>query len=527
MTVREMLNRAARWFPKNEAAVDEISRLSYAELLDKARRCAALYHDLGVRKGDRVALLLYPSAVHCIAYFAAVELGAIPVALHVRESPETLSAVTKRLAPRVLVYDEAVEETALRLSEICSTITGKVRAYSAATRHKSHDRLSPAFTIPDDLDGYSADLEPMPVYEHDPVTIVLSSGTTGIPKGIVHTNRTFMESARGGVYWWNGIKHSDAILNTLTTSFIGWYNLSLPFFNVGAKNVFLGRWDAKEILDALEREKVTKVLFVPTMWRMLLREGVEGYDLSSIQIASFAGEVMDPTTLQRIREQVCSRVVNIYATTETGSLSAGTVLFEEDMTPERLPSVGKPLLNSDLRVIEPGGTAKDELPRGEAGEVIIRGPSVASSVWDDPATAERIFDGSDPWWHSGDRGYLDEEGFLFLEGRIDDMIISGGINVNPARVEEVLLSHPDVAECAVIGVPDPEWGQRIRAYLVPKRKDLSTEDLDRFLRESPLSNYQRPRSYVFTDQLPRTASGKLSRKLLREASEQASVVEAG
>jgi acyl-CoA synthetase (AMP-forming)/AMP-acid ligase II len=223
---------------------------------------------------------------------------------------------------------------------------------------------------------------------------------------------------------------------------------------------------------------------------------------------------MDQATLNRIRERISPHVINIYGTTETGSCSAGTVMFEEDMTkPGKLSSVGKPLLNADLRVIVPGGDADDEVPPGEAGEVIIRGPSVAGAVWDDAEATRRIFRG--PWWYSGDLGRIDADGYLFLEGRTDDMIVTGGINVLPARVEGVLLTHPSVAEVAVVGVLDETWGQRITAFVVCKAEGLDAEQLDRFVRDSDLSDYQRPRSYVMVPALPRTATGKLDRRALR------------
>jgi acyl-CoA synthetase (AMP-forming)/AMP-acid ligase II len=513
LTVRAAFHRAARWFPEHPALADEGGRLTYAAAADAARRCAALYHALGVRRGDRVALLLYPSVVHAVAVLGAVELGALPVGLHVRESAEGLAATLARLSPRVLVFDAALEGLAAEVLARCRLVTGAVRARSAAAPAAS--AVAADAVLPDDLAAAGPAREPMPAREDDPVAIVLSSGTTGLPKGIVHTNRTFLESARGAIYYWGGIKPHDSILNPMTTSFIGWYNLALPFLNVGAKSVFLHRWDPRAYLAAVERERITHVFLAPTMWRLLLREDVTRHDLSSVKIAYFAGEMMDRTTLQRIRERVCPRVANVYGSTESGSCSAGTVLFEEDMTFERLGSVGKPLLNADLRVIRPGGTAADELPPGERGEVIIRGPSVAAEVWDDPATSRAKFEEPGPWWHSGDEGWLDPEGFLHLSGRIDDMIISGGINVHPAVVEDALLAHPAVAECAVVGVPDPEWGQRIKAFVVPRGPAPAPEALDAFLRAGPLPGYQRPRLYEVVGALPHTATGKVNRRALR------------
>jgi long-chain acyl-CoA synthetase len=209
--------------------------------------------------------------------------------------------------------------------------------------------------------------------------------------------------------------------------------------------------------------------------------------------------------------------MQIYGTTELGA-SAGAVMFEEDMVGDRLASVGKPMLNSDMRIIKPGCTRFDELSTGESGEVIVRGPSVASLVWNNPAATSKIFekDGADTWWHSGDMGHIDKDGWLYLEGRTDDMIISGGINIMPARVEEVLLSDPDVAEVAVVGISDPNWGQKVKAFVVPSRPGLKEDELEKFMKGSELADYQRPRIYEFLEALPRTATGKINRKALRE-----------
>jgi long-chain acyl-CoA synthetase len=508
-TLRDMLHRAARWFPDNDAAVDEAERCTYAELLERSREMASLYHELGVRKGDRVALLLYPSVLHVVAFCGAVEIGAVPVALHTRESGAVLSAVVHRVAPRVLVHDAGLADTVGDIRASCPFVTAYV-----GTRPGPEDPAPVVGDpiIPDALEGRSLTFEPSAAREGDPAAIVLSSGTTGTPKGIVHTHRTLLESARGGSYVWGAIPH-DAIVNTMTTAFIGWYNISLPFLNVGAKTVFLRRFTPRTFLEAVQAERATVGFLVPTMWRLLLQEPLGEYDLSSIRLVGFAGEPMDPTTLARIREQISPHVINVYGTTETGSCSAGTIMFEQDLVREgKLTSVGKPLLNADVRAIEPGGTVDQEVPVGELGEIVICGPSVASEVFDDVETGRRIFEG--PWWHSGDMGRIDEDGYVFLEGRVDDMIISGGINVLPTRVEDVLLSHPGVQQAGVVGLADDTWGQVVAAFVVTQ-DGITAEELDRFVQDSDLSSYQRPRRYVHVEELPRTASGKVNRRALR------------
>ncbi len=507
--LREMLHRAAKWFPNNEAVVDDIYRYTYAELKDQVQRMAKLLHTRGVRKGDRVALLMYPSVGHVVALFGAFELGAVPCALHLRESPKTLAAVIERLSPRVLVYDGALDQLADELRNLTPLISFGIRAVSEMTPAEKIVGSDPV--IPRDLVQYALDFEPMPIRGDDVAMIVLSSGTTGVPKGIMHTHRTQIESARGGASIFDTNPYS-CIVNASTTSFIGWYNCTMPFLNAAGKVVFMTRWDPKRYLQKLHDEHATFAFLVPTVWRLLFRENLDSYDLSSVKKAGYAGEPMDTHTMGRIREKICTQIINIYGTTETGSCAGGTIMFDEDYRDaSKQESVGKPFLNADVRVIKPGGSLTDEMPVGEEGEVIIHGLSVASQVWDQPEVARKIFE--DGWWRSGDIGMLDEDQYLYLRGRVDDMIISGGINILPNEIEEAVLSHDAVNQCAVIGLHDEEWGQRIAAFVVTNMA-LTEDVLREYIESTELPHYKRPREYFFVDSIPLGNTGKVSRRML-------------
>lgn len=509
-SLRGMLRRTATYFPANDAVVDEQFRYTYGELHDKVRRAARLYHELGVRKGDRVALMLLPSANHVVALFAAHELGAIPVALHIRESVPILVKTLQRLSPRILVYDASLIEQAERIRAQAPWLTGFVTARSGITGLEAA-RSTGHPIIPDDLGQYDPDFEPMAVHEHDIALICLSSGTTGIPKGVIHRNRPLMEGARGGVYIF-GVNPHSAQLIPISTSFMGWQNGALPMLNVGGKLVFMAQFSPRGFIDTLRQERCTVVLLLPTIWRMLFQMAVTAEDFESVELAGFAGEVIDMGTLTKIRELVTPNIINIYGTTESG-LSGGTMMFSKDLErADKIASIGKPLLNSEVRVIAPGGTADDIRPPGEEGEIIIRGPSVANEMWDDPATTRQVFEG--PWWHSGDLGVMDDEQYLYIRGRLDDMIISGGINIMPAPVEEALLKHPAVAEVAVVGLQDDIWGQAVTAFVMV-RTPVGADELDAFLQASELSPYQRPRRYEFVAELPKGPTGKLNRRALR------------
>jgi acyl-coenzyme A synthetase/AMP-(fatty) acid ligase len=512
LTLRDLLHRIAATHPDNDAVADGICRYTYRELLDAVQRMAKLLHTLGVRKGDRVALLMPASVSHAVALFGAIELGAIPCGLHVRESEATLAAILERLSPRVLVYDGAFDDRADALRRRVPLVTAAVRAVSEIT---PSDKCEPDSdpVIPRDLEHYRLDFEPMPIGTGDTAVIALSSGTTGLPKGIMHTHQTLLASARIGTPYMAATDTSCAI-NLFSTAFIGWYNTFLPFLYGASRIIFMSRWDPQQYLRLIEFEKVTVCFLVPTMWRMLLRENLEDYDLSSMQRVGYAGEPMDTATMAQLRERICPNVVNTYGTTETGSWGGCTVMEPDDyVNTNKIESVGRPGKEVEIRVIEPGGAVDDTVAAGEEGEVIISGPSVASQIWEQPELARQIFDGR--WWRSGDMGVMDQDGYLYLHGRVDDMIISGGINVLPGAVEDVILSHPAVAECVVIGLPHEKWGQQITAFVMCKAA-VTAEELAAHVDRSSLSGYKKPREYRFVDEIPRGNTGKVSRRLLRE-----------
>ena len=454
--------------------------------------------------------MMPPSVSHLIALFGAIELGAIPVALHVRESESILAEILERISPRVLVYDGAFSEKAASLCKQVPFITASICSESGITpREKLSSTSDPL--IPGDLDNYELDFEPMPVSADETAVIALSSGTTGIPKGIMHTHRTLVASARNGALYTEATEDSTTI-NIFTTAFIGWYNCTLPFIYGASRLIFISQWDPQGILETIQNEKVTVFFLVPTMWRMLISNNIEDYDFSSLQRVGYAGEPMDSSTMTVIRDKICSKVVNTYGTTETGSWGGCTVMLPEDYESGiNLESVGKAAEGVEVRIIEPGGRTDQVVPAGEEGEVIFRGPSVASQIWEQKEIADKIFDNG--WWRSGDQGVLDKDGYLYLQGRLDDMIISGGINVLPGQIEETILGHPAVNECVVLGLPNEKWGQQITAFIL-KKEEVSAEELAEHVNNSSLSAYKKPRTYYFMDKFPRGNTGKVSRRLL-------------
>jgi long-chain acyl-CoA synthetase len=515
LTIPNSLARTARWFGDGEAVVDSATRLTYAEVDRLSRRAAALFASLGAVPGEPLALLCPPSAIYLVAWLGAVRLGALPMALHTRESAATLAAVCRRMGVRLLVYDAAMEDLAAGIAAAHPQPLACVEALSALPPKRS-GTFTPAASIPDDLNADRPEIALARPAENDPAVIVLSSGTTSLPKGVVHTHRGFIENARTNLHLYQGLLPRDRSLVPLSTAFIGCYNGWFPFLNAGACTIFMEHFDLGDLLRRVVKERATHVFLTPTLWRRLLNSGEQGTDFSSVRLIGFAAEPMDAPTLKRLREKISPNVVQMYGSTEIGA--AGTCITAEEMTGERLVSVGRPLLNGDMRVVVPGGSPTDEVPSGEVGEILISSPSLAAGIWRDPeaTAASFILDGDRRWWRSRDLGRIDAGGYLYLEGRRDDMIISGGINIMPARVEEVLLAHRGVAECAVVGVPDAEWGERVQAFIVRADPALDAAALDLHVRGSDLSPYQRPRTYAFVTELPRTPTNKVLRRALRD-----------
>ena len=436
LTIPNSFARTARWFGGGEAVVDSGTRLTYAELEALSLRAAALFAALGAEPGKPLALLCPPSAIYLVAWLGAVRLGALPMALHTRKSAATLAAVCRKMEPSLLVYDASMEGLAADIAAACRSLRACVEAVSAVSPERG-GAFRPAASIPADLDSKDSNVRLASPAEDDPAVIVLSSGTTSMPKGVVHTHRGFIENARSNLYLYQGLSPRDRSLVPLSTAFIGCYNGWFPFLNAGGCTIFMEHFDLGELVRTATAEHATHVFLTPTLWRRLLNANEESSDFSSVRLIGFAAEPMDAPTLKRLREKISPNVVQMYGSTETGA--AASCITAEEMIGERLVSVGRPMLNGDLRVVVPGGGPRDEVPPGETGEILVSSPSLAVGIWRDPQATAATFvnDGDRRWWRSRDLGRIDAGGYLYLEGRHDDMIISGGINVMPARVEEV------------------------------------------------------------------------------------------
>lgn len=484
--------------------------VTWREFETESLRAADAFCDT-VGQGDRVAFLCESSIDHVTLWNGAMKTGAVVSNLHTRASTETLAYCIDELSPSVLVLDEAFAETLEEdLYDRLTTDLGTVVTIGTA----SADYQEPFDSFVDGHDPVAPDVR---VAEGDVACVQWTSGTTGRPKGWCHTHRGLGHKA----LLLQDLLHLDRTASqahVFTPSFAAWYSLILPALYASAATYFLDDWDAETYVELIESQSITMADLIPTMWQEVLGvDALETYDLGSLRRVITSGEPLEKSTLTGIREQICDSVYNSYAATEV----LGTYISDEELTGDRIKSVGKPMSATRIRVVEPGGPPDATKSPGELGEIIVKGPDCAVWAWNDTERTEATFE--DGWWFSGDLGYTDEDGYLFVEGRTDFMIKSKGIKVFPTPIEERLLDHPGVARAAVVGIDDEEFGEKVVAAVRRTEAGVTAEELTEWCLDSEtVARFERPREYHFFDEaFPRTATEKLDRQSVRALIEDA------
>jgi len=300
----------------------------------------------------------------------------------------------------------------------------------------------------------------------------------------------------------------------MNPSFVAWQLFVLAGVGGKAKTLLLKRFEAKAALDLIEKELVTIVPLIPTMWRMLMESSPQDYDLSSLRLASVGGESPSAALVERLRSVICDRVVGTYMASESGTASTIVVRTEDIIIHNKAGSTGLPTLGADVKIVDPDGDLGDEMSVGETGEIAVSSPSVAMGYWRDPDLTAKKFIGG--WWRSGDLGHIDADGYLWVDGRVDNVINTGGIKVHAEEIEAALGRHPQVRHCAVVGRADSKFGQRVEAFIIAGDPTPTAETLDRFLRqEQKLSGHKVPKVFNFVSELPLGSTGKVNRRALR------------
>ena len=509
MILGDILERNARLYGDREAVVFEGRRFTHRDHLARIHRLANALIARGIRKQDRVAIL----ARNCNEYmevFGAAEIaGFIVVNLNYRLAIPELTVICNDCAPRVLIYSEMFADQARALAEVVDSIGLLIGI----------DGAPPATRVPglayDEALAAAPDTRPaLRALPDDLVYIVYTSGSTGKPKGACYTHRAWM----AGVRMQSHESHTlpdDRMLIVMPMFHIGGKIEHMGFSWFGATIVLHAAFDEAAILRSIREEKVTAAHLAPIMVQRLLDfPGFDKEDVATLRCIQYASAPMPLPLLERALDAFGPILAQVYGMTEC---LVATVLKAHQHRPEgderdrrRLKSAGQPMFGLELRVVD---EQDRDCAAGEIGEVIIRSPATMRGYWNNnTATVEALRDG---WYRTQDLATMDEDGFVYVVDRKKDMVISGGENIYSWEVEEALRTHPAVAEVAVIGVPDAQWGESVKACVVLREgQGAGADDLIAHCRRL-IASYKKPRSVDFLPALPRLFNGKVDKKALR------------
>jgi fatty-acyl-CoA synthase len=484
--------RRARKTPHRTALIHGDTTVTYAQLHTRVTRLAHALRARGIRRGDRVAYLgpNHPSYLETL--FAAGVLGAVFVPLNTRLAGPEIGYQLSDSGARALVYGPSH--------------AGLVAGLPGSTDVRTYVEVGPEYEQL--LTGPAVEPIDEPVAPDDTCIIMYTSGTTGRPKGAMLTHGNLTWNAINVLVDHDLITDERALVSAPLFHTAGLNMLTLPVLLKGGTCVLVEAFDPDATFDLIEQHRITFMFGVPTMFEQVARHPRwPDADLSSLRILTCGGSPVSTPLIAAYGERGLTFLQG-YGMTEA---SPGTLLLDAEHCVSKAGSAGVPHFFSDVRVVRPDLVPVDV---DETGEVVLRGPHVMPGYWGLPEETAASF--TDGWFRSGDAARVDEDGYVFIVDRIKDMIISGGENIYPAEIEDLLLAHPDIVECAVIGVPDDKWGEVPRAVVVPR--EGTTPDPDEVLASlaGRLAKYKIPKSVVVADELPRTASGKLLKSRVRQ-----------
>jgi long-chain acyl-CoA synthetase len=501
--LRLLLETAAKRYGKKTAVAMDERRLSYAQLDEASNKIANALLGMGVKKGDRVAMLLANSPEFAATYFGVVKIGGIAAPLDTKYKLAELTSLFNDAQPKVLVAESPFLEPLVPSLGEFKSIAGVVEVGS---------EYKGKFTSYEEIMA-TASVEPVAVElkGEDIAHIAYTSGPSFNPRGVVMSHQALVREAEISG---DGFQQTDKDIVVLFAlpmhHAFGLVVILLTAVNKGSTVVMLSGLSVASLLELIEREKATIFMAVPFVHGLIASaaetEGVTR-DLSSLRLWGTAGAAMPPNIWRKIKQHLGLSAVDFWGLTE----SAAQVTCQSLDGAGKPGSVGKALPGWELKIVDDDGR---ELPPNQPGEIIVRGP-IMNGYYNNPeATAEMIKDG---WLYTGDMGKLDEEGRLFLvAGRRKDMVIAKGQNIYPSDIEQVLASYPKVAEAVVVGIPDELRGESPRAFIRLKVGEVATEqEIKKFCLER-LANYKVPREIAFVGSLPKTAEGKIDKKSLRE-----------
>ncbi len=505
MNIGYLLHNSASKYPERTAIISDEGRWTYSDLNERTNRLAAAMLNAGLKQGDRIAILLYNSSFFVEAYFAAVKIGLVVTPVNFRFTGREIDYVLNDAQPLLLIYGPEFEKT-LRA----------VRDQLVSVRHfvsPQNTETPLAVDYEDFLAGGKSNIAgaASQVSEDDPCQLMYTSGTTGKPKGATLTHRNVLWNLFN-IIWAREDKtgeraiivgplyHTAALNNHLTIQIA-----------LGGTSIIIRKFEPESLLKTIEREKATIVSGAPALYNMLLQHPkAHLYDTRSITKCTAGSDKLPMEIKKKLLKFFpnIKGVYDVYGLTEASPCI--TILNAADSL-RKDGSVGKILPFVDARIVDEDN---DSLPPGEVGELICRGPNVMRGYHRNPqATGESLKNG---WLYTGDLARMDDEGFIYIVDRKKEMIVSGGENIYPGEIEEVIRRHPSVADVAVIGIPDPTWGETVKAFVVPQQgREIDEKEVIDFCKKY-LASYKKPTDVAFVAAIPRNPSGKALKRLLRE-----------
>ena len=514
MNTTDLFGIATAICPDRDSLIFEGKRWTYARTSERINQLGNALHSLGVKKGDRVAFLQVNCPQAAELYFAVAKLGAIFVPLNFRAKIDEMTYMLESATPKLLFVGERYLDITRKM---LPSLSGIENCISIETRE-------PDMLYYDELLASAADGEIVTEIDDESVTILMyTSGTTARPKvvplrhdGFVNYMLEYVEPANP--------ETGEKILITVPFYHIAGIQAMLASIYGGRTLVIMRQFEIQEWMKKVQSERINRAILVPTMLKNIVDyPDFDKYDLSSLNVITYGAASMPFEVISKaINVMPWVNFINAFGQTETTAtvsflgpedhIIEGTEEEKQKKLTRLASSIGRPLPDVQVKIIDDDG---NELPANQTGMIVTKGARMMTGYWGDEEKSANTFT-LDGWLITNDIGWVDDEGYIFLAGRADDVIKRGGEKISPEEVEDVLRSHPKVEEAAIIGVPDLEWGEQPRAIIVLKEGETVTEEEIIEYASSRLAAYKRPRSVVFIDALLRNSMGKVLRKRLRE-----------
>jgi len=501
MNVGYFLVKSASKYPQKTILKLEKEDITYGAFNKRVNRLSHALISLGLQKGNKIATLFFNCQEMCESYFAITKLGGVLVPLNARLNHMELAGLINHCDAKALIFHTEF-----------SPVVSKMRADITNIKHfiESRGKTDDENLLYESLLEKQPEHEPgIEITEEDDFAVVYTAGTTGKPKGCLLSHRNYIWGSLNGIMDMD-IRHEDKNLVVFPMFHTAGLSSFIQRVSMGNTLYLMKSVDIKTILEIIDREKITSLALVPTLFNALLRfPDLEKYDRSSVKYFTSAASIF-PIELKNQTNKVFPNAVagEIYGMSEEAGL--GTRLLPKDVF-RKIACVGQAFTEHEVRVVNEN---VEDVKTGEVGEIVFRGPVVMKGYYKDPEATNQVI--KDGWLYSGDLAKVDEEGYIYIVDRKKDLIISGGINIYPREIEDVLYTHPKIAEAAVIGVKDSKWGETVKAIVVPEPGEkLTSEEVIDFCATN-LASYKKPTYVDIVDVLPKTASGKIQKVLLRE-----------